>query len=132
MILIDSCVLLDISSKDPVWFDWSNETLAECADNSILCINPMIYAEASIRFASLAEFDEAWPPEYIIREPLPYNAAFLAAKAHIAYRRRGGKRTTTLPDLFIGAHAAVSKLDLLTRDLRKFRRYFPTVKLICP
>ncbi len=132
MILIDSCVLLDISSKDTLWFDWSSETLERCANNSILCINPIIYAEASIRFASSDEFDEAWPPEYIIREPLPYSAAFLAAKAHIAYRRRGGTRTSTLPDFFIGAHAAVTRSKVITRDPRKFRRYFSTVELICP
>lgn len=132
MILIDSCVLLDISSKDPVWFEWSSEALIECGNKSTLCINPIIYAEASIRFVSPAEFDEAWPPEYIIREPITYDVAFLAAKAHIIYRRRGGKRTTTLPDFFIGAHAAVTRSKILTRDPRKLRHYFPSVELICP
>ena len=132
MILIDSSVLLDISSQDPVWFDWSFSTLASCGDRSPLCINPIIYAEASVRFASPEEFDEAWPPEHLIRELLPYAAGFLAGKAHIAYRRRGGHRTSTLPDFFIGAHAAVKGYRILTRDPRRLKRYFPTVELISP
>ncbi len=132
MILIDSSVLLDISSKDPVWFEWSYSTLAACGDRSPLCINQVIYAESSVRFSTPSEFDDAWPPESLIRELLPYTAAFLAGKAHSAYRRRGGRRSLTLPDFFIGAHALVAGHKILTRDPRRFRQYFPDVELIAP
>lgn len=132
MILIDSSVLLDISSNDPVWFEWSSSMITSCADSSRLCISPVIYAEASVRFSSPAEFDTAWPPESIVREPLPYTAAFLAGKAYAAYRRRGGSRLSTLPDFFIGAHALVAGHQLLTRDPRRIRQYFPSVELIAP
>jgi predicted nucleic acid-binding protein len=132
MILIDSNILLDINSRDPVWLKWSLTTLARCTNESQICINPIIYAEASVRFESTAEFDEAWPTTQLERTALPYAAAFLAGKAHAAYRRRGGRRVATLPDFFIGAHAAVSKYKLLTRDPRRIRQYFPAVELICP
>jgi predicted nucleic acid-binding protein len=132
MILIDSSVLLDISSNDPDWFEWSSSMLASCADRSLLCINPIVYAEASVRFSTPSEFDDAWPPESLVRESLPYTAAFLAGKAHSAYRRRGGRRSLTLPDFFIGAHALVAGHKILTRDPRRFRQYFPDVELIAP
>ena len=132
MILIDSSVLLDISSNDPVWFEWSISSLAELAGESTLCINQIIYAEACVKFNSSEEFDTAFPMQDFIRENIPYSAAFLAAKAQIAYRRRGGSRTATLPDFFIGAHAAVAGYQILTRDPRRFRRYFPSVQLIAP
>jgi len=132
MILIDSSILLDISSKDAVWFEWSSSMIASCADSSRLCINPVVYAEASVRFSSPTEFDAAWPPESIIREPVPYAAAFLAGKAYAAYRRRGGTRLSILPDFFIGAHALVAGYQLLTRDPRRIRQYFSAVELIAP
>ena len=132
MILIDSNVLLDIASKDPVWFDWSVTSIAELASEHTLCINPIIYAEASVKFNSPADFDSAFLAQDFVREGLPYSAAFLAAKAQIAYRRRGGSRTATLPDFFIGAHASISNYKILTRDTRRFRRYFPSVDLIAP
>lgn len=132
MILIDSSILLDISSNDPVWFEWSISSLAKLANEFTLCINPIIYAEASVNFNSPEEFETAFPAQDFIRENLPYSAAFLAAKAQIAYRRRGGSRTATLPDFFIGAHAAVADYKILTRDPRRVRRYFPSVKLIAP
>jgi len=132
MILIDSNVLLDISSNDPVWFEWSVSSVAGLASEFVLCINPIIYAEASVTFNSPEEFDMAFPAQDFVRENLPYSAAFLAAKAQIAYRRRGGSRTATLPDFFIGAHASVADYKILTRDSRRFRRYFPSVELIAP
>ncbi len=132
MILIDSSILLDIASKDPVWSEWSLLSIADLANNFALCINPIIYAESSVKFNTPEEFDKAFPAEDFVRENLPYSAAFLAAKAQIAYRRRGGSRTATLPDFFIGAHAAVSGYRILTRDPRRFRRYFPSVELIAP
>lgn len=132
MILIDSNVLLDLYDINSAWHEWSASTLASVADDTELIINPIIYAEASIRFESPAEFDDAFSPEHFVRRALPFTAAFLASKAHMEYRRRGGVRAATLPDFFIGAHAAVSGYQLLTRDPRRFRRYFPTVDLIAP
>lgn len=132
MILIDSNILLDIVSKDPVWFEWSLASLASVAEDSELCINPLIYSEVSIRFVSPKEFDETFPEATFKRAVLPYSAAFLAGRAHLAYRRRGGSRTSPLPDFFIGAHAAVAGFRLLTRDARRYRTYFPSVELIAP
>jgi predicted nucleic acid-binding protein len=132
MILIDSNVFLDIFSNDPNWLEWSVSKMAEVTDRSDACINPVIYAEISIRFTSIEELDEVLPVDVFRRESIPYQAAYLAGKAHAAYRRRGGSRTATLPDFFIGAHAAVSNYTILTRDPRRIRRYFPSVKLIAP
>lgn len=132
MILIDSNVLLDIVTEDPDWFEWSFSSLASAAEDSKLCINPLIYAEVSIRFASPEEFDETFPEVSFKRAALPYTAAFLAGRAHLAYRRRGGVRTSPLPDFYIGAHAAVSGFRILTRDANRYRTYFPTVTLIAP
>lgn len=132
MILIDSNVLLDIATKDPVWFDWSFSSLAEAAEDSDLCINPLIYAEASIRYASPVEFDEAFPDTAFKRVGLPFSAAFVAGKAHLKYRRSGGTRTSPLPDFYIGAHAAVAGFRILTRDTRRYKTYFPSVELIAP
>jgi len=132
MILIDSNVLLDILDEDSEWYAWSSETVIRSANESTVAINPVIYAEASIRFASPAEFEEVFPEAVFRREPLPFLAGFLAGKAHFEYRRRGGVRVATLPDFFIGSHAAVSGYRILTRDPRRFQRYFPSVKLIAP
>jgi predicted nucleic acid-binding protein len=132
MILIDSNILLDLATEDSEWYSWSSAAVAAAGSSSDLVINPVIYAEASVRYASPAEFDSAFPPDFFRRMPLPYTAAFLAGKAHLKYRQRGGMRTSTLPDFFIGAHAAVSGFRILTRDDRRFRRYFPTVGLIAP
>lgn len=132
MILIDSNVLLDLYDRGSKWHAWSYTELRSVAEDSELVINPIIYAEASIRFETPAHFDEAFPPADFLRHALPFSAAFLAGKAHVEYRRRGGVRAATLPDFFIGAHAAVSGYRLLTRDPRRFRRYFPSVELIAP
>jgi hypothetical protein len=132
MILIDSNVLLDIASEDPKWYSWSSAQIAIFANSSELGINQVIYAEASVRYASPAEFNSAFPEEFFRREPLPYAAAFLAGKAQLAYRNHGGCRVATLPDFFIGAHAVVANYKIMTRDPRRFRRYFPTVELITP
>lgn len=132
MILIDSNILFDLLSEDPNWYRWSASAVAVAASESELAINPVIYAETSVRFKTPKEFDEFFPPNEFRREPLPYAAAFLAAKAHLAYRRSGGIRTSTLPDFFIGAHAAVSGFRLLTRDAKRYKTYFPSVELIAP
>lgn len=132
MILIDSNILLDLASEDSEWYMWSAVAVATAGSSFELAINPIIYAEASIRYATPNEFDAAFPEENFRREPIPYAAAFLAGKAHLEYRNRGGSRNSPLSDFFIGAHAAVSGFKILTRDPRRYRRYFPTVELIAP
>jgi predicted nucleic acid-binding protein len=130
--LIDSNVLLDVATADPQWAGWSEQALIDAADDGQLAINPIIYAEVSIGFATIEELDEALPAEAIARVQLPYEAAFLAGKAFINYRRRGGTKTTPLPDFYIGAHAAIAGFRLLTRDAARYRTYFPTVAVIAP
>lgn len=130
--LIDTNVILDILTEDPTWFAWSFGSLAAAAESGPLVINPIIYAEASVRFSRVEELDEALPPDDYRRAALPWEAAFLAGKAFVDYRRRGGTRSSTLPDFFIGAHAAVDGLTLVTRDASRYRTYFPTVRLIAP
>jgi predicted nucleic acid-binding protein len=130
--LVDSSVLLDILTDDPTWGRWSSDRLAEAAETGPLAINPVIYAEVSVRFTRIEDLDDALPAEDYRRAALPWTASFLAAKAFVEYRRRGGSRTSTLPDFFIGAHAAVADLTLLTRDPDRQRSYFPTVRLIAP
>jgi predicted nucleic acid-binding protein len=130
--LVDSNVLLDILTEDPVWEDWSTDALADAAEAGPLYINPVVYSEVSIRFSTVEALEAALPPQDFRREPIPWAAAFLAGKAYLHYRRNQGTKATTLPDFFIGAHAAVAGLDLLTRDVRRYRTYFPTVSLIAP
>lgn len=130
--LVDSNVLIDLLTEDPDWFEWSATTLAEAAENGLLVINPIIYAEVSIRFQRIEDLDDALSPDDFIRTPLPWSAAFLAGKSFLDYRRRGGAKTAPLPDFYIGAHAAVAKFALLTRDASRYRTYFPTVKVIAP
>ena len=131
-VLVDSSVLLDVMTQDPRWAAWSEEKLAWHAERDLLAINPIIYAEVSVHFASIEELDDALSPSDFIRLPLPYEAGFLAAKCFLQYRRRGGRRSVPLPDFYIGAHAATESLALLTRDVARYRTYFPTVQLIVP
>ena len=131
-VLVDSNVLLDIATEDPTWGQWSAEALTRIAETAPMAIDPIIYAEVSIRYQTVEELEEALPPSAFRREPLPYEAAFLAGKAFLGYRRRGGRRPTPLPDFFIGAHAAVAGYRLLTRDPSRYRTYFPRVELITP
>jgi predicted nucleic acid-binding protein len=130
MILVDSNVLIDISARDPTWFDWSAEQLALAMDREDVAINPIIYAEVSVGYASVASVDSAL--EQLHRLDLPYAAAFVAGKAFQEYRRRGGARMSPLPDFYIGAHAAVEGMTLLTRDPKRYASYFPSVRLIAP
>ena len=129
-VLVDSNVLLDIAYDDPNWGDWSRGALSECAEHAILVINPIIYAEVSVGFTSIEALDASFPALLYERQPLPWQAAFQAGKCFLDYRRRGGKRTSTLPDFYIGAHAAVSRLALLTRDASRYRSYFPAVEVL--
>lgn len=130
--LVDSNVLLDILTEDPTWRGWSGDALALAAETGPLYINPIVYSEVSVRFTTVEELEHALPPESYRREPLPWAAAFLAGKVFVDYRRNQGTKSSTLPDFFIGAHAAVAELALLTRDVGRYRTYFPTVDVIAP
>jgi predicted nucleic acid-binding protein len=130
--LVDSTVILDVVTEDPDWIDWSSSMLANAAQEGRLIINPVIYAEVSCAYEQIETLDEALGGDYFTREPLPWPAAFLAAKAFLRYRRRGGVRRRPLPDFYVGAHAAVGKYVLLTRDPKRYRSYFPTVRMIAP
>jgi len=130
--LVDSCVLLDILTEDSDWFAWSSKALSEAADEGWLVINPIIYAEISIGFERVEDLERTLPEEFVLWRPLPREAAFLAGKCFLQYRRRGGQRVTPLPDFFIGAHAAVEKMTLITRDVARFQTYFPSLSLIQP
>ena len=130
--LVDSNVILDVVSDDEEWGDWSASMLSKAAQAGRLVINPLIYAEVSCGYERIKELDDALPPEYFVREPLPWEAAFLAARAFLNYRPRGGTRTAPLPDFYIGAHAAPSGYTLLTRDRRRCSAYFPKLRIIAP
>jgi len=130
--LVDSNVLIDILSGNSAWADWSSQTLASLGSAGPLVINPVIYAEVSHRYTRKELLDHELPKDAFIRANIPWAAAFLAGKAYVEYRRRGGSRRSPLPDFFIGAHAAVAEMQLLTRDSTRYRTYFPTVKLIAP
>lgn len=130
--LVDSSVLLDVLTEDPKWLDWSAGALGRCMNEGPTFINPIVYAEVSIGFERIEEVEAALPGHHFRRLPIPLEAAFLAGKAFLSYRRRGGTRTSTLPDFIIGAHAAVASLRLLTRDARRYRTYFPTLRLVAP
>jgi predicted nucleic acid-binding protein len=131
-VLVDSNVFLDVSTQDSVWGEWSARTLSELAEHTILVINPVIYAEISIAYPMIEELDAVVPAAIYRRDPLPWEAAFLAGKCFLQYRRRGGQRRSPLPDFYIGAHAAVERLGLLTRDSARYRSYFPGITLFSP
>lgn len=131
-VLVDSNVILDIVTEDPNWFEWSSTQLIQAADQGNLIINPMIYAEVSIGFAEAEALDAALPPAFFQRQPLPWNAAFLAGKAFLHYRQRGGDRRSPLPDFYIGAHAVILKIPLQTRDMNRYQTYFSGLQLITP
>jgi predicted nucleic acid-binding protein len=131
-VLVDSNVLLDVVGEPGAWKAWSETALQAAASLARLAINPVIFAEVSVRYSRIEDLDAALASSLFDREPLPYEAAFLAGKAFIEYRRRGGARTSPLPDFFIGAHAAVAGYRLLTRDAARYRTYFPRLDLIAP
>jgi predicted nucleic acid-binding protein len=131
-ILVDSNVILDVLTEDPQWFEWSAQMLTDYTNQGDLVINPIIYAEISMGFNQPEEVEAALPEEFFRRDPLPYAAAFLAGQSFLEYRRRGGERRSPLPDFYIGAHAAVTSIPLLTRDVNRYRTYFPSVQLITP
>lgn len=132
MTFVDSNILIDVFSDDPRWYDWSVTQLAKASLTGTVFINDVVYAETSARFANIGKLEEALAGAGVVRTPIPSEALFLAGKAYVRYRQTGGLRTGVLPDFFIGAHAAVERLPLLTRDVGRYRTYFPTVELIAP
>jgi predicted nucleic acid-binding protein len=131
-VLVDSNVLIDVLYADPTWSNWSSEAIASAAASERLIINAIIYAEIAAAYDSIEETDAVLPRDQFDREAIPFEAGFLAAQAFRLYRERGGMRTTTLPDFFIGAHAVITGYRLLTRDARRYRSYFPKLALIAP
>jgi predicted nucleic acid-binding protein len=130
--LVDSNVVLDIFTQDEDWLDWSAAMLDKVADEGPLFINQIIYAEVSAHFDSVEALDDALPVRYWRRIDLPWAAAFLAGRAYVQYRRKGGMRTSLMPGFYIGAHAAIAGLTLLTRDGLRYRHYFPTLRVLAP
>ena len=130
--LVDSNVLLDVFEPDATWYEWSAEQIVRCATHGRLVVNHVVFAEVSVGFSSIEALDGKLPRSLYERVALPWEAAFLAGKAFLAYRRGGGARRSPLPDFYIGAHAAVTGMTLLTRDARRYRACFPTVELIAP
>jgi predicted nucleic acid-binding protein len=130
--LVDTNVLFDYLSEDEDWFDWSASMLAQAFEQGAIVINPIIFAELSVRYDEMEALDRVLPDTYFTRAALPWEAAFLAAKAFSRYKRRGGAKSSPLPDFLIGAHAAVTGMTLLTRDARRYRTYFPKLKILAP
>ena len=128
MIIVDSNVILDIVTDDPVWADWSLRTLEQ--QKEALAINPIIYAEVSVKIQSIEQLDDIL--RSFKRLNLPYEAGFLAGKAFFSYKQNEGVKTNPLPDFFIGAHAAILAVPLITRDIQRYKTYFPTLKLVSP
>jgi predicted nucleic acid-binding protein len=131
-LLVDSNVLLDVFEDDPVWAPWSQKMLDQFSITHALCINPIIYAEISVGFERIEQLEAAIDACGLRMLEVPKEALFLAAKVFVEDRRRKGIRLSPLPDFFIGSHAAVENLELLTRDASRFKSYFPSVKLISP
>ena len=131
-VLVDSDVLLDLTAIDSDWSEWSARALEAASDRFRLVINTVICGEVSVRYSRIEDLDLALPDMLFEREELPYEAAFLAGKAFRTYRQRGGTRRSPLPDFVIGAHAAIAEYQLLTRDVLRYRAYFPHLRLIAP
>lgn len=129
-VLVDSNIILDLLTQDPNWYSWSAEALEESGEASTLVINPIIYAEIAPSFTRIEDLDAAM--SVFRRDPLPWDAAFLAGQCFAKYRRLGGQKRSPLPDFYIGAHAAVAGMSLLTRDASRYRTYFPGLALIAP
>jgi predicted nucleic acid-binding protein len=130
--LVDSNVILDVLTEDSEWLEWSSAALARQADAGPLVVNPLIYAEVAARFDRIEDLEAALPADYFVRQALPWEAAYLAGRSFIRYRRKGGQRRSPLPDFYVGAHALIARMTLLTRDARRYRTYFPALRLIAP
>lgn len=131
-LLVDSNIILDVFLDDPTWADWSEAALSEYSVHTPLYINPIIYTEISIGFKKIEELESALLKSGVQMLEIPKEALFLAGKAFLQYRRRRGARKSPLPDFFIGAQAAVLDLELITRDTKRYKTYFPTVRIIAP
>ena len=132
MVLVDTNVLLDVFLDDPKWSRWSIDALDAANARGQLAINAVIYAEVAIAFAGIEELEQALSKAAVAIEPIPREALFLAGKAFVEYRKRHGTKSNVLPDFFVGAHAAVAEVPIVTRDVGRYRSYFPTVELITP
>lgn len=130
--LVDSCILIDVLADDPQWADWSIGQLDRCARLAPLIINPLILAEVSPRFERAVDLETALAALPLVREALPWDAAFLAGQAFRVYRQSSGNKTSPMPDFYIGAHALVSGLQLLTHDVARYRSYFPRLAMVTP
>ncbi|MEO8680945.1 MAG: type II toxin-antitoxin system VapC family toxin [Vicinamibacterales bacterium] len=130
--LIDSNVLIDLFDDDSEWRSWSDAMVEDCMRRGPIVINPLIFAEVAAGFASLEDLNQRLPETSVRREALPFEAAFLAARAFVIYRHQGGERRSPLPDFYIGAHAAVAGYTLLTREARRYRHYFPKLRIVAP
>ncbi len=131
-VLVDTNVLIDVATEDPAWFDWSASRLSLAATREGLAINPIVYAELSVHYDTLEALEQALSGRPFARLALPWDAAFVAGKAYRRSRSRGGAKRSPLPDFYIGAHAAVAGFALLTRDAKRYREYFPRLRLIAP
>lgn len=132
MVMIDANVILDVITQDQEWSNWSARQMKRARQEGVLAINPLIYAELANSFQSADDLDNYLDPDDYARLALPWNAAFLAGRAFKAYRQKGGNKPSPLPDFYIGAHALVEGLTLLTRDASRYKTYFPKLKLIAP
>ena len=132
MILVDTNVILDVIEDDPQWAQWSQGQLDRAALNDTLCIDAVIYAELSIAYSTIEQLEAMLTQARFELVPIPREALFLAGKAFMRYRRTRGAKTGVLPDFFIGAHAAVAGVPLLTRDVRRYKTYFPKLTVISP
>jgi len=132
MVLVDTNVLLDVLQNDPRWADWSQQQLESASLSDSLVLNAVIYSELSIAFERIEDLESVLREASLSLEPIPREALFLAGKAFVSYRRRSGSKHSVLPDFYIGAHAAVRNWTILTRDVARYRTYFPTVNLIAP
>lgn len=132
MILVDTCVLLDVLDGDAQWSDWSRDQLNVWASRGPLIINPVVYAELSTRSDRLEEVDVIVDRAGLACREIPRAALFLAGKASLLYRRRGGTRSGVLSDFFIGAHAAVLRIPVMTRDVTRYRGYFRNLRIVSP
>lgn len=131
--LVDTDVLIDYLNDESEWFDWSAAMLAQAADSGALAINPFIYSEVSAAYNRIEDVEEALPHSYFVRLHVPWEAAFLAGRVYKEYRQQGGKRADVQSSFFIiGAHALVSNMTLLTRDARRYRQYFPKLRILSP
>jgi predicted nucleic acid-binding protein len=130
--LVDTNVLFDFLTDDSEWFEWSAAMLEQAANIGTVAINQVVYAEVSIRYATVEQLNDDLSSDYFVRLSIPWEAAFLAGKAFARYKRQGGTRRSPLPDFFIGAHAAITGMTLLTRDARRYRTYFPKLKIVAP